>query len=265
MPVTLEDLKQFVDIADEAGQQIMSVYGEGGEVWRKNDDSPLTEADLLADQVIRRALEDSFPGVFILSEESVSSGTGQHDRFFLVDPLDGTKEFLKRNGEFTVNIALIERGVSIAGVVCAPALEECFFGARDLGSFKRDRSGVRSIKAGKPVDSDVSLRIIGSRSHGGDKLDAWLETLDRPYTFIGAGSSLKFCRIAEGLADVYPRFGPTSQWDTAAGQAVLEAAGGSVTDLHGKTICYGLGRSVLNPEFIAFGDQSLLSLAGSSV
>lgn len=250
MNVTREQLDTLCRIAEAAGHEIMAVYETGGATWQKDDASPLTEADLRADRVIRAGLEESFPGVFILSEESVSSGAAAGDRFFLVDPLDGTKEFTKRNGEFTVNIALVERGVAVASVVLAPALGELYFGARGLGAWKRDASGLREIRTARR-DTSQPLRVIGSRSHGGERLEAWLATLDQAHSFVAAGSSLKFCRIAEGSADIYPRFGPTSQWDTAAAQCVLEAAGGAVTDFDGQPLRYGLDRPVLNPEFIA--------------
>lgn len=259
MTMNQNELDTLSLIAEAAGQEIMAVYRDGGETWQKDDQSPLTEADLRADRVIRAGLEQHFPGVFILSEESVSAGEQDADRFFLVDPLDGTKEFLKRNGEFTVNIALIEHGQPVAGVVLAPALGELFYAARGLGAWKRDSTGLRPIATAHRSPTDP-LRVMGSRSHGADKLNAWLATLKNEHTFVAAGSSLKFCRIAEGQADIYPRFGPTSQWDTAAAQAVLEVAGGAVTDLQGTPLCYGLDRPVLNPEFVAVGHPALLQL-----
>ncbi|MFC4621197.1 3'(2'),5'-bisphosphate nucleotidase CysQ [Comamonas nitrativorans] len=252
MSMNQQQLECLCRIAHEAGQEIMEVYGTNIGHWNKVDDSPLTEADLRADRVIRQGLEQHFPGVFILSEESRSAGDELPERFFLVDPLDGTKEFLKRNDEFTVNIALVENGVPVVGVVLAPALGECFYAARGLGAFKRDGQSYRAIATAK---LGSTLRVMGSRSHGGDKLKAWLVGLSQPYDFVAVGSSLKFCRIAEGAADIYPRFGPTSQWDTAAAQAVLEIAGGTVTDLHGQPLRYGLQRPILNPEFIVFGDR----------
>ena len=257
--MTKAELDTLCRIAEAAGQEIMAVYRDGGVTRQKDDQSPLTEADLRADRVIRAGLEQHFPGVFILSEESVSAGEQNAERFFLVDPLDGTKEFLKRNGEFTVNIALIEHGEPVAGVVLAPALGESFYAARGLGAWKRDSTGLRTIVTAHRSPTDP-LRVMGSRSHGADKLNAWLATLKNEHTFVAAGSSLKFCRIAEGQADIYPRFGPTSQWDTAAAQAVLEMAGGTVTDLQGTPLCYGLDRPVLNPEFVAVGHPALLQL-----
>ncbi len=253
MKITKEQLDTLCRIAEVAGREILAVYEQGGPTWEKEDASPLTEADLRADRAIRAGLEQHFPGVYILSEESRSGDPLSGDSFFLVDPLDGTKEFIKRNGEFTVNIALIAGGKPIAGVVLAPALGELFFGATECGVWKRDATGLRPIQTAATAP-DGPLRIIGSRSHGGEQLSAWLAGLARAHSFIAAGSSLKFCRIAEGQADVYPRFGPTSQWDTAAAQCVLELAGGSVTDLTGQALCYGLDRPVLNPEFIAAAD-----------
>lgn len=259
MTITQSELSILCHIAEAAGQEIMAVYREGGETWQKEDASPLTEADLRADRVIRQGLEKHFPGVFILSEESVSAGKQDAERFFLVDPLDGTKEFLKRNGEFTVNIALVEDGVPVAGVVLAPALGELFYAAQGLGAWKRDAAGTREIFTSAYTPSRP-LRVMGSRSHGGDKLAAWLAMLRGEYSFVPAGSSLKFCRIAEGQADLYPRFGPTSQWDTAAAQAVLEVAGGAVLDMLRERLRYGLERPVLNSEFLAMGRVELFSL-----
>lgn len=258
--LTPETLKILCDIADAAGREIMDVYQNGGESWQKDDLSPLTEADLRADRVIRESLTRHFPNIFIWSEESISqSRVTEEENFFLVDPLDGTKEFLKKNGEFTVNIAWIEAGQAVAGVVFAPALNEMFFALKGSGAFKRDSHGIHAIATSKHA-STSGLRIMGSRSHGSDMMNDWLSTITDGYTFIAAGSSLKFCRIAEGQADIYPRFGLTSQWDTAAAQAVLEVAGGVVTDLQRQPLSYGLKLPVLNHFFVAVGDVNLLEL-----
>jgi 3'(2'),5'-bisphosphate nucleotidase len=247
-------LDMLCDIAQLAGREIMAVYATDFASWSKDDDSPLTQADLRSDRVIREGLEAAFPGVFILSEESTSQAQVTTERFFLVDPLDGTKEFLKRNDEFTVNIALIERGVPVAGVVLAPALGQLYFAAAGLGAFRRDAQGEAALRTQAPASP---LRVIGSRSHGGDALAAWLQRLSGDHAFVAAGSSLKFCRLAEGQADVYPRLGPTSQWDTAAGQAVLECAGGAVLDVSGNDLRYGLERPILNPNFIALAQRDM--------
>jgi 3'(2'), 5'-bisphosphate nucleotidase len=247
-------LNVLCDIAEQAGDEIMAVYGTEFASWSKDDDSPLTHADLRSDRVIRAGLEAKFPGVFILSEESSSQTQSTGERFFLVDPLDGTKEFLKRNDEFTVNIALIERGVPVAGVVLAPALGQLYFAAAGVGAFRRDAQCEVALRTQQPASP---LRVIGSRSHGGDALAAWLLRLSCDHAFVAAGSSLKFCRLAEGQADVYPRLGPTSQWDTAAGQAVLECAGGAVLDASGSDLRYGLQRPILNPDFIALAQRGM--------
>lgn len=250
-------LETLCAIALQAGAEVMDVYARETTVWKKDDASPLTEADLRADRVIRQGLERHFPGVFIWSEESVSAGPTQADTFFLVDPLDGTKEFLKRNGEFTVNIALIHRGKPIAGVVLAPATGALYAAAPGVGAWRRDAQGETLLQLA-PRAAGEALRILGSRSHAASEMQTWLDALTVPYAFLAVGSSLKFCRIAEGAADVYPRFGPTSQWDTAAGQCVLEVAGGSVCNQGGEPLGYGLDQPVLNPYFFAQGAGQLL-------
>ncbi|MCM8595339.1 3'(2'),5'-bisphosphate nucleotidase CysQ [Accumulibacter sp.] len=261
--MTERELGVLCALAEAAGLEILDVYARNFASWQKDDASPLTEADLRADKVVREGLEAHFPGVFILSEESVSAAGRDSDALFLVDPLDGTKEFLKRNDEFTVNIALADQQGLVAGVVLAPALGELFYAARGLGAAKRDAGGMRGLRVAR-CDEPMPLRVIGSRSHGGEALTSWLGKLPRTYGFVAAGSSLKFCRIAEGRADIYPRFGPTSQWDTAAAQCVLEMAGGAVTDLNGASLRYGLDGPTLNPEFVAVGDRRLLALATST-
>ena len=260
MSFTLQQLHTLCAIAEAAGREIMAVYENGGATWHKDDASPLTEADVRADAVIRAGLEAAFPGAFIWSEESRSAEAGTAaDGFFLVDPLDGTKEFLKRNGEFTVNIAWMEEGYPVAAVVLAPALGALFYALQGQGAWVRDlATSQEAALVVQPAAADQPLRVMGSRSHGGDALAAWLGRLPRPHSFVAAGSSLKFCRIAQGQADMYPRFGPTSQWDTAAAQCVLEAAGGAVLDFQGQRLRYGLERPVLNPEFVATADPVLV-------
>ncbi len=253
MVTTLEQLQTMCNIADAAGQEVMAVYAGVIASWTKDDQSPLTEADLRADAIIRHGLGTAFPGIFIHSEEAPAERQNAVDKFFLVDPLDGTKEFLNRNDEFTVNIALVHQGIPIAGVVLAPALGELYFAAIGLGAWKRVGGSTRPIAVSR-YDPARPLRVIGSRSHGSTALEEWLSGLTQDHTFVAAGSSLKFCRIAEGQADVYPRFGPTSQWDTAAAQCVLEVAGGTVTDCGGRRLTYGLDHPILNPEFMAFAN-----------
>ncbi|MEO5672721.1 MAG: 3'(2'),5'-bisphosphate nucleotidase CysQ, partial [Ramlibacter sp.] len=220
-------------IADLAGAEVMAVYGTEFASVVKDDASPLTEADLRADAVIREGLARHFPGVPVVSEESLPAALPPAGgAYFLVDPLDGTKEFVAKTDQFTVNIALVEGGDVVAGVVLAPALGELFYAAVGKGAFRRDAGGTRAIRAGR-YEPQRPLRIVGSRSHGGARLADWLVALPVPREFTPAGSSLKFCRVAEGAADLYPRLGPTCLWDTAAAQCVLEQAGGGVTDLAG--------------------------------
>ena len=250
------DLAALCRIAELAAQEVMAVYAADFASWSKQDSSPLTDADLRSDAVIRQGLNDAFPGVFIQSEESPSSQSSDQETFFLVDPLDGTKEFIQRNGEFTVNIALVHRAEPVAGVVVAPALGESFFAARGLGAWMKSGGAALPIRVARHVPGQP-LRVIGSRRHGGEALSAWLARLQCDYRFVAAGSSLKFCRLAQGQADIYPRIGPTCQWDTAAGQAVLQEAGGAVLDPEGRPLAYGLLRPVLNPNFVALGDIGL--------
>lgn len=247
-------LHTLADLATKAGQAIMAVYATDFTHRAKDDDSPVTEADLQADRLIRAGLAQAYPEVAVVSEEHLQSFAPDTPEFFLVDPLDGTKEFLKRNGEFTVNIALIQKGRPVAAVVGVPAQGVLYLAALGLGALRRDAAGDTPI-AVCPPGPGKPLRVIGSRSHAAPEMQAWLDQLADPHVFMAAGSSLKFCRIAEGAADIYPRFGPTSQWDTAAGQCVLEAAGGSVTTMQGEPFLYGLHRSMLNDAFIARGAE----------
>ncbi len=248
-------------ISKDAGAAVMQIYSGDVTVWEKKDASPLTQADLSSDEIICQALNTHFPEIPILSEESTALANLQPaETFFLVDPLDGTKEFLKRNGEFTINIALIEKGRPLAGVVYAPAFDSLYFAAADFGCWKQeaDRDAVRLEIL--PPEENAPLRVVGSRSHSGDELKRWLDQLP-PYEFIPAGSSLKFCTIAEGRADVYPRLGPTMQWDTAAGQCILEQAGGLVVDSLGERMLYGLERPLKNDSFFALSNCGLLPIA----
>ena len=242
----LEDVKK---IARDAGAAIMDVYeSDDFNVQQKGDDSPLTKADLAAHKVIcegLRALETQYP---VISEESSDISWEQRKhwcRYWLVDPLDGTKEFIKRNGEFTVNIALIEKGVPVMGVVYAPVLDAMYTGERDQGAFLNDKP----IKVA--AEAQATLRVVGSRSHPSQDTTDWLDALGKPYEMVPMGSSLKICLVAEGEADIYPRLGPTCEWDTAAAHAVLSAAGGDITTINGDPLLYNQKDDYLNPHFIA--------------
>ncbi len=245
------------EIARDAGRAILDVYGRADfAVTRKSDDSPLTEADQVAHGIISQALEKLDPSLPILSEESLPADHAarrEWKRYWLVDPLDGTKEFVKRNGEFTVNIALVDEQRAVLGAVYAPVLARMYSGAVALGAWRSDGSGAaRSIAV--RAEAASPLRVVGSRSHPAPELAAYLAGLP-PHEITDMGSSLKICLVAEGAADVYPRLGPTSEWDTAAAQAILESAGGRMIDLAGRPLRYNTKEHLLNPHFLAFGDQ----------
>ncbi|MBA2779854.1 3'(2'),5'-bisphosphate nucleotidase CysQ [Billgrantia kenyensis] len=256
MPMTSRELLHAVErIALEAGKAIMRVYSRDFSVEEKDDNSPVTEADMTAHGVIVAGLKGLPEALPILSEEDVEgfSGLDASGRYWLVDPLDGTKEFIKRNDEFTVNIALIDQGRPVLGVVVAPALGVSYLAAQDVGAFKFGENGqyVPIRVAGKPCEG-TRWRVLGSRSHPSPDLTAWLAALGR-HEVLAMGSSLKFCRIAEGAADAYPRLGPTCLWDTAAAQAIVEQSGGRVTTLDGKPLSYATPEQILNPYFVVWG------------
>lgn len=259
MSIALDDqlLEQVRAIAEDAGRAILAVYDAGFEVVEKDDRSPLTAADLAAHRLITQALQTLTPEIPVLSEESAAASIERRrewPRFWLVDPLDGTREFIKRNGEFSVNIALVENHRSVLGVVHAPVPGYSCTGAIGLGAIRHERDGSRRrIEVSHQCGAE--LRIAGSRSHADPRL---LGVLDRigAHALCPMGSALKFCLVAGGEADVYFRFGPTSEWDTAAGQAVVEAAGGLVTDMQLKPLRYNQRDTLLNPDFMAFADAS---------
>lgn len=239
-------------IAAEAGEAIMAVYATDFAVRGKSDASPVTEADERAEAVILARLHDLTPDIPVVAEESVAAGHIPEvaERFWLVDPLDGTKEFINRNGEFTVNIALIEAGVPVLGVVFAPALGRMFGGAVGVGAFVADPDSRRAIHVRHPPAD--GLTVVASRSHGdAEALDRFLYGR-KVAALRSAGSSLKLCLVASGEADVYPRLGRTMEWDIAAGHAVLLAAGGLVSDLQGQPLRYGKP-GFDNPHFAAWG------------
>jgi 3'(2'), 5'-bisphosphate nucleotidase len=246
-----------IDLARAAGAAIMDVYREDFDVEHKDDRSPLTKADLASHRIICEGLQRLTPDIPVLSEESAQlpwETRREWRRYWLVDPLDGTREFVKRNGEFTVNIALIDEHLPVFGVVQTPALDELHWAAIGLGAFRRDGRDDVSLATRRPAT--VPLRVAASRSHLDERTASLLQRLG-DIESIGLGSSLKFCRIAEGRLDFYPRFGPTSEWDTAAAQVLVEAAGGCVLDLDGRPLRYNTKDSLLNPFFLVLGDPSL--------
>jgi 3'(2'), 5'-bisphosphate nucleotidase len=247
-------VEQLVALAREAGAVIMRHYAGGVEYREKSDKSPVTAADEDAERLIIARLTALAPGIPIVAEEQAAAGRlpdVSGGPFFLVDPLDGTKEFLSKNGEFTVNIALIERGAPTAGVVYAPAAGRMFWGA-NAKAFEEKSGAVKSISA--RIASGDAMIAVASRSHRDPQTDEFLAK-HKIANLISAGSSLKFCLIAAGEADLYPRFGRTMEWDTAAGDAVLRAAGGMVTEIDGKTpLTYGnAAAKFVNPGFLAWG------------
>ncbi|SFL98019.1 3'(2'),5'-bisphosphate nucleotidase CysQ [Marinobacter zhejiangensis] len=243
-------LPDVLSIADAASEKVLNIYLTDFKVDYKADQSPITAADIASHRIIVEGLRQLSHDIPILSEEGADEPWSQRrrwHRFWLVDPIDGTKEFTKRTGEFTVNIALIEHGVPVLGVVTAPALKEAFWGAKGDGAWKRDRTG-RIHRISVVVPKAVT-RVVASKSHLNDETRQFIDNLGE-HELVQAGSSLKFCRIAEGHADIYPRLGPTCEWDTGAAHAVLLAAGGKVNTLDGEPLRYGK-ENVLNPHFVA--------------
>jgi 3'(2'), 5'-bisphosphate nucleotidase len=258
-------MRNLPDLADalmptvaRAGTAIMRIYDGDFAVQRKVDNSPLTLADLESQRIIIEALKRLTPDIPILSEESAQAPWAERQSWqelWVVDPLDGTREFVKRNGEFTVNIALVVDHEAVLGIVAAPAQGLLYWGAAGVGAFSRHRDAPQCRIHTCPPQTP--LRVVGSRSHASPETATYLARLG-PHIMTGIGSSLKFCLIAEGKADLYPRFGPTSEWDTAAGQALLETAGGHVTRLDGHRLRYNCRETVINGDFVAFSDPTVL-------
>ncbi|MBK1663395.1 3'(2'),5'-bisphosphate nucleotidase [Rhodospirillum rubrum] len=250
----LDLVQALIPIAEKAGEEILAVYTTPFAVESKADHSPVTEADRRAEAVIIEALTRLTPAIPIVAEEAVAAGhipvVGDQP-FWLVDPLDGTKEFVKRNGEFTVNIGLVVGGLPVLGVVHCPALEITYWGAGLGHAVIRSRHSTRTITC-RPQPED-GLTVLASRSHGSDDEMTTFLAAFPVKARIAAGSSLKFCRIAEGIADLYPRLGPTYEWDTCAAHAVLRAAGGGVFTLDGQPLAYAKRGDFLNPPFVARG------------
>lgn len=244
------ELASLVDVAWQAGAHIMAHYGALSEVSYKSDDSPVTAADMAAHASITRALAERTPSIPVLSEEAAEVPWAQRRlwrRYWLVDPLDGTREFIARNGEFTVNIALIDHGEPVMGVVHAPALAETYAAARSEGAWAVDSNGNRSRLMLSHATA-TPPRVLVTRSHGRPALETLLERLPR-HARLAVGSALKFGRLAAGGGEFYPRIGPTCEWDTAAGQCLVEAAGGSLRTRGGGPLRYNQCESLLNPDF----------------
>jgi len=258
-----ELLDPLVELAEAAGKRILEVYATDFDVQSKDDDSPLTQADLASHRTIAAGLSNIAPDIPILSEEGGLAAFDERKewhRYWLIDPLDGTKEFVNRNGEFTVNIALIVQHQPVLGIVHVPVLGVTYAGCEGHGSEKREAGDKpRRIHVAKKAGDPP--RVVGSRSHRGRSLDYFLDRLGE-FDMVPMGSSLKFCVVAEGSADVYPRLGPTSEWDTAAAQAVVEQAGGRVVTADGRPLSYNRKEDILNPWFVVVGaaDRDWLAL-----
>ncbi len=270
MPQGKSDLSDHKQLAErllpsvhEAGKLIMEIFRKGCDVIAKGDGSPVTEADRRAEEVIVAALSEHAPNVPVVAEEAAAGGAiaAPGHEFFLVDPLDGTREFINGRDEFTINIGLIRDTRPCFGLIYAPALSQIYITlSSDHAAVGRlvpddpacslDEVGLRQMHV-NTVDDNVPLTVCASRSHGSEALEHWLAKLDVAGR-VNIGSSLKFCQVADGTADIYPRFGPTKEWDTAAGHAIVEAAGGLVTKSNGQPLAYGkVDDDFLNPEFIA--------------
>jgi 3'(2'), 5'-bisphosphate nucleotidase len=259
-------LTAVVDLCHLAGEAIMEVYNQAGDIQidTKSDDSPVTQADLAAHNILEPALAQMLEGVPVLSEEGEIPDFDVRQtwqRYWIIDPLDGTKEFIKRNGEFTVNVALIDNGVPILGVVYVPVLGVTYAGSHVLGAYKIEDQQKRSISVRTIADckqKSLPISVVASRSHGAEAVTSLLDKIDQHLgetTTTNMGSSLKLCLVAEGVADLYPRLALTCEWDTAAAQAVVEAAGGIVLDDQMQVLRYNQKDSLLNPFFYVIGDK----------
>ena len=261
LPANFEE--RLITLARDASSAILDIYETDFYVETKTDSSPLTLADTAAHKIIVKGLRELTPDIPIISEEAVLPEFSERSKwpmYWLVDPLDGTKEFVNRNGEFTVNIALIAENVPLVGVVCVPVQDRTYVGntstmdARVYGA-----AGERQVKSRRFSEKPTDIKVVASRSHVSNELRAYLKAIDEIFSgveMISMGSSLKLCALADAEADIYPRLGPTSEWDIAAAHAVLVAAGGQIYVSDGSPLTYNMKEDILNPNFIAVGDSS---------
>lgn len=262
------DTQDLIEICNSAGSKIMDIYNSADsasmQVEYKSDNSPLTLADKESNKIICHSLKSKYPEIPILSEEGAQIDYKERKRwtkFWLIDPIDGTKEFIKKNGEFTINIALIDRNEPILGVIFAPAKSTLYMAKKNCGAFKINTKvkldsldDFTKISVSNQLDC---VRIVGSRSHSNANFTNWVKKKFPNAKIVEAGSSLKFCLIAEGKADIYPRFGPTSEWDIAAGHIIINEAGGKISTFNETGISYNTKENILNPEFYAIGNIKL--------
>lgn len=255
-----QDLSELTEeikiISKEAGKKILEIYETDFSVENKEDNSPLTAADMAAHNTICQSLEKLTPNTPLLSEESSDISFAERQswqQYWLIDPMDGTREFVKRNGEFSVNIALIEKQKSILGVIHIPVSGTTYYASLKNGAYKHNQEQAPKNISARKTNPD-NITIAGSRSHGNQQQRDFIKKLDNP-EILAIGSSLKFCLVAEGLADIYPRFGPTSEWDSAAAQCIVEESGAIVVDTNFKTLEYNTKESLLNPSFLVIADK----------
>ena len=254
---------ELLNIAIDAGKEILNIYNDEIIVNSKEDKSPITQADINSNDLIVNRLKKLESNIPILTEESVVKWKNRKDwiKYWLIDPLDGTKEFINRNGEFTVNISLIENNYPIFGIIYSPVKSLLYYALKNNGSYKlKTNSNLSTLKNFNKINinkkKNITTKVIGSRSHSSKEFLNWVEKKFTNFELITIGSSLKFCILAEGKADIYPRFGPTSEWDIAAGHIILEEAGGKLKTIDNKDILYNTKDDILNPYFIAYGNLS---------
>ena len=260
-----KNILELLDIAIDAGKEILNIYNDEIIVNSKEDKSPITQADIKSNNLIVNRLKKFDPNIPILSEESLVEWENRKnwDKYWLIDPLDGTKEFINKNGEFTVNISLIKNNYPMFGIIYAPVKSLLYYAFKNYGSYKlKTKTNLTTLSDSSKIninkEKKSTIKIIGSRSHSNKELQIWLENKFRNFELITIGSSLKFCVLAEGKADIYPRLGPTCEWDIAAGHIILEEAGGKLKSVDNKDILYNTKEDILNPHFIAYGNISTL-------
>ena len=258
-----KNILELLNIAIDAGKEILNIYNDEIIVNSKEDKSPITQADINSNDLIVNRLKKLDSNIPILTEESVVEWKNRKDwiKYWLIDPLDGTKEFINRNGEFTVNISLIENNYPIFGIIYSPVKSLLYYALKNNGCYKlKTNSNLSTLKNFNKInihkEKNIATKVIGSRSHSSKEFMYWVEKKFTNFELITIGSSLKFCILAEGKADIYPRFGPTSEWDIAAGHIILEEAGGKLKTIDNKDILYNTKDDILNPHFIAYGNLS---------
>ena len=251
------NIEDIIDLSHEAGRLILDIYqSDNFNEQLKYDSSPLTKADLASHNLIMDRLQELTPNIPILSEESKNITWQKRkgwQEYWLIDPLDGTKEFIKKNGEFTVNIALIKNNIPVLGIVYAPVLDVTWVGEIGKLAIKITPKGRSSIKSTKHKDNEI-WNVVGSRSHQSEEFKSYIDMLEGGVNIVSMGSSIKLCLVAEGVAHIYPRLGLTSEWDTAAAHAVVNSAGGKVVNINtGQELLYNTKESLLNPFFFVYG------------